>query len=458
VRISFLGALLLLLTALAGPAAHAHVHLRSSSPAHGDTLQASPQEVRLEFSGGVVVQYTNARLLGPDGETIATPDLEVVPESRRREFVLPVEHRLPRGEYTVEWRTTAADGHVMQGSFAFFLDVKEEDEPPVPADERGQPDEPISHAATLEAGGPVSSAVRFMHYLALLSLLGGLAFHYGVIGRMRRDPRVAERVGHAGQRNVSLITAATALLAVVVVARLWAQSAQLHGFERAWNRDNIGVMLSHTIWGQAWLLQVAGFVVLLVGLLLVRRNARSAAGWVVAGAGVLALTIVPALSGHAVSVQDLTAVAVTMHMLHVLGAGIWIGTLAVLLLVGIPVAVRAGQGERMPSLAATVSLFSPVALSGVALAGVTGIVNSFFHLGSVSDLWGTDYGIALLVKLGALFVALALGFYHWRMVLPGLADQSAPNRFKRTAGAELAFGLLVLVATAVFVGLPRPAM
>ena len=450
--------LLLPLLLLATDVASAHVHLHSSRPADGDTLQTSPQEVRLEFSGAVVVQYTTATLVGPDGGQIATPDLEVVPDTGRREFAMPIERRLTRGEYAVNWRTTAADGHVMQGTITFFLDVEEEvPEPPVGDTEELPRPEAIEEARpTLASAGPISTIARFLHYLALLSLLGTLAFHYGVVGRMHRDPRVAARADAARRRTASLLTWATVLLAIVVPIRLWVQSAQLHGVERSLDLQSIGVMLTHTIPGQAWVLQVIGLVVLVVGLILVRQAVTGSTGWIVVGVAVLALTIVPALSGHAAAVENLTALAVSIHALHVVGAGVWLGTLAVLLLVGLPLAAGARAGERMRTLAATISLFSPVALGGVALAGVTGIINAVFHLTAVSDLWQTDYGVGLLVKLGALAVAMALGFYHWRAVLPRLEEEDSPARFRRTAGAELFFGVLVLLATAAFVGMPTP--
>ena len=36
-------------------------------------------------------------------------------------FAAPVERTLPDGDYTVSWRTMAADGHVVRGDFGFTV-------------------------------------------------------------------------------------------------------------------------------------------------------------------------------------------------------------------------------------------------------------------------------------------------------------------------------------------------
>src|SRR5690606_19951460 len=102
------------------PAA-AHTRLERSSPADGDTLRTQPREFRLVFSHAVAPQYTLLLLRGPDGEAIATPPLET--DAGRRAFHAAAPLLPAAGHYTVEWRTTAADGHGITGSFGFVFAV-----------------------------------------------------------------------------------------------------------------------------------------------------------------------------------------------------------------------------------------------------------------------------------------------------------------------------------------------
>jgi len=179
-------------------------------------------------------------------------------------------------------------------------------------------------------------------------------------------------------------------------------------------------------------------------------------GWMGAGVAALLLAAVPALSGHAAAVEGWTALALASDWLHVLGAGVWVGTLATLVLAGLPAAAFAPEGEGTGAFARLVGAFSPVALTGAGLAGATGVVNSLFHLGAVPQLWETAYGRALLLKLALLAIVAGLGFYNWRYVIPELHLPASSVRLRRSAGAELAAGVAVILVTAILVALPPP--
>jgi putative copper export protein len=86
----------------------------------------------------------------------------------------------------------------------------------------------------------------------------------------------------------------------------------------------------------------------------------------------------------------------------------------------------------------------------------TGIANSLLHFSAPAQLLETDYGAVLLVKLGVFGLLLGAGFYNWRVLRPRLASGAAVQRLRVSAGLELGFAALVLLATAVLTGLPRP--
>ena len=140
--------------------------------------------------------------------------------------------------------------------------------------------------------------------------------------------------------------------------------------------------------------------------------------------------------------------------MHVIGAGGWLGSLLMVLLAGIPVAVRLGEGQRGPAVASLVNAFSPTALVFAGLAGATGVFAAWLHLGGVSALWQTEYGRTLLVKLAILSVVAGTGAYNWLRVKPALGDERGAARMRRSATVELAVGVLVLLVTAVLVATP----
>ena len=139
---------------------------------------------------------------------------------------------------------------------------------------------------------------------------------------------------------------------------------------------------------------------------------------------------------------------------HVLSASSWLGILAVLLAAGLTTARQRGEGVSGQFVRSLVNAFSPVALVSAGLASLTGVFAAWIHVGTIPSLWGTQYGITLLVKLGILGVVAMTGFYNWRYVQPQLGTDAATARLKRSAAVEVTVALLVLLVTAILVASP----
>ena len=105
----------------------------------------------------------------------------------------------------------------------------------------------------------------------------------------------------------------------------------------------------------------------------------------------LPLAAAPTLSGHALD-RGLPRLNIAADVLHVAGASAWVGAL-----VGLVVTRR--RAFRL-------------ALAGLVVLGVSGIVRAAYELLHVSQLWDTNYGRTILVKTGLLPAAAALGL--WR--------------------------------------------
>jgi putative copper export protein len=101
-----------------------------------------------------------------------------------------------------------------------------------------------------------------------------------------------------------------------------------------------------------------------------------------------------------------------------------------------------------------VNAFSPVALASAAIAVVTGVVATWLHVGRIPNLWGTRYGVTLLLKLATLSIVVVTGWYNWKVVQPALGTDASTTTLHRAARVELATTLLVLLVTAVLVATP----
>jgi copper transport protein len=296
---------------------------------------------------------------------------------------------------------------------------------------------------------------RWSEFAALLMMLGSAACVLLVLRRVAKLPGLAPVAQRAVYGVWPLALGAAALSALTLLVRLWLQSVMLYGAEGAFESSALRDLIGGTVWGAGWRLQAIATLAYALGLLVARSPHGRRVGWIGAAAAALLLCAVPALSGHAAGEEGHTALAVVADWLHVTGAGVWLGTLAVLLLAGLP-AATATPDAGATAFAAMVAAFSPLALLGAGTAGATGCVAALLHLHRASELWSTGYGVALLVKLGLLGVVAAIGFYNWRFVLPTLHSSASPARLRRTAAGELGMGVLVLLATAVLVALPTP--
>jgi len=189
------------------------------------------------------------------------------------------------------------------------------------------------------------------------------------------------------------------------------------------------------------------FAIAIVGFSLAAANV--AAGWPLALIG----DIVAPLSALFVGQWSRL-----VNPVHRVVAGLWIGTLAVLLLVGLNGILRdARTRDRRGAMAADlVNGFSPLALTCGMIVVASGLTTAWTHLNPLSSLWTTPYGYALLVKLTLVAIVFGLGAWNWRRARPTLGSEAAAHAVRRSSTAEVSVAALVLAASAILVSLPSP--
>lgn len=297
------------------------------------------------------------------------------------------------------------------------------------------------------------AAARGAAYLATLLLIGSCAFA-ALVPRWRDpgddDQSLAARA-LAGTWRVAGWAAALLLLAHL--SRGYGQVRSfLEPFE-PFSWDAARPVLLQTAWGSAWLAQVVAALLVLPLALYCRRE--PATGLALLGAAVLLTVAATPRTGHAAENPWGPGLGLGLHALHLVGGGIWLGSLGVMFLAGLrrAAAPRAGLDE---AVARMVRVFSPLALTGAALAIGTGGLLGVAYVGSLASLWGSSYGRVLLLKILLLLVTMAFGAWNWRKLSPGLGTPGATAALTRSAAIELIVALLLLSVTAVLVALPAP--
>jgi hypothetical protein len=121
-------------------------------------------------------------------------------------------------------------------------------------------------------------------------------------------------------------------------------------------------------------------------------------------------------------------------VVHVAAASVWLGGL-----LSLGLALRRG-GDR----GVLMRRFSNIAVISVTVLAVTGVIRALSELSSVSQLWATGYGRALIVKTALLLALVAIGWVNRYRLVPRLQVVA----LRRNVAAELVLfaGLIVAVA------------
>jgi putative copper export protein len=294
---------------------------------------------------------------------------------------------------------------------------------------------PPSGGESLAWNEVLGEYVKFAGYFLAI---GAGAYRYLILPRLERDA--------AGTAVLGKNAAATLGLTGVFLLLLSA----LGGIE-------LGALLHHKSFTASLPKAVGRFrfqlVVLAVSLVgyTIARRASARIGWPVATVAILAVAIQPIVTARGWSGRA--------NGIHVIAASTWLGTLAVMLFAGIRQLVRAPADgiSRARAAANLVNAFTPVALSAASVLVLSGLTTAWLHLKHLSNLWETDYGRALIVKLCLVAAVVTMGWWNWKRVKPSLSSgEESVARLNRSASIELALAATVLAATAVLVSLPSP--
>jgi copper transport protein len=414
-------------------AASAHAYLVKTSPVASKVLNGPPKNVALTYDEAVeprfaIISVTNAHgaqeTIGPVERSPANPDT----------LVVPVKPHLPEGWYLIYWRAISVDGHPVQGAFTFAVGPN-----PGPA-----PQFPVP-----SVGGTAKAAnlliTRWIMFLSTMTAIGLFVLRFGIARPLvRRVPGTSLKA----LSRAFVVTSVVGLLAIPVYLDFATASDSLRS---VFDVGALVPLFRVTAFGRGYtdmLLCFALFCVAAwIALWLDRadRPRRSVAeltaitGALLAAAAVL---ILPGASGHAGQTSP-RGLSLFLDWSHLLSGSVWIGGLVGLIVL----AAALPSGSRVRGLAAIVPRFSNVALASVVVLLASGTVATIVRMPTLDAMWKTGFGVAILVKVGILLVAVAFASGNLLRSKPRLAagDPGGASLLRRFIGIE-AF----LVAGAIF--------
>jgi putative copper export protein/methionine-rich copper-binding protein CopC len=432
----------------------AHARLLRSEPAAGALLRTPPRTVRLVFSEAPELSLSRIRVVTATGDTLAVGNLRFDPEDRHALLGdFPVE--LESGVHRVLWTAAASDGHPSRGTIGFTVLASQA----VPAvSDTATSTSPAGAAmprdgdiGTMAIGGALEAIfARWISFISIFLVIGVVTFRFAVIRGMRSaHGDVFAEIASVNAATLGIVGSAGALLGAAL--KLGRQSGDMPDVP-------MGSMMFGSLWGWSVLIQMLAPIAAAVAFRAAQRGSDPWRGkaWLIALASASCLAIAPALGGHAAA-GDNAWLAVPADIVHVAVGSMWLGTLFVIVIVGIPAVFKTPASARPGPLVATmINLFSPLGLTCGGAVIATGIGSSVLRLPTVRALWTTPYGIVLVLKL--LFVALLLvvAAWNWRRMKPLLTTEDAIVPMRSSASLELLIALIVLGITAILVALETP--
>lgn len=380
----------------------AHAIVVDITPADGSALLAPPAEVVVTFSEPMLPDALSVEVVEGSGSAPPTARAALDPDDPSRVIV----QLGPMDDGIYQVRLSGRDEEdlheaIARTSFAVG-DIAPSPSPPV--------------IATFD---PLETAARWLVAAGLALLIGVTAVRTRWPDVPIARPRLLRRLAFAGA-------------AVVLVGRIGVLAA------RAVSLGGDRIDAARTVLGTSDARRLV-LVVIALGFIavveqprrflwvdvpvLARRSVtcRQALAWL----GVGYLAVLEGWGGHSALRGPTEPAMVLAKSAHLMGLGLWIGVLAVVLVMSV------GATSRRTALSA----MSGYALTGALLAVVSGLLLSSRLVVSITALAATPYGTMLMIKLGLIAAAVALGL-----------------RMRRAKRARWSFAELAVLGAVILLG------
>jgi copper transport protein len=438
--------------ALALPAAAwAHAALLRTVPSPSGTVNTAPKEVRLTYSEAVEPRFAIVSVTDVDANRVTSGSphrSETDPDT----LVVPLQ-KLSEGWYLVYWRVISVDGHPVRGAFTFAVGPNS-----------GPAPQFVIPSISETAATPRLLVARWLTFLSVMAAIGLFALRIAIARPLVR------RVSGTRLRAVSVafvITAAIALVATPIYLLLATAQFAL----RSWyDLGALVPLIRASSFGRGYVDLELTFALFTLAALVAlwvdrpERERRSIAELLALGGATIAagaVLLVPGVAGHAAQTSP-RAWSLLFDWSHLSAGSLWIGGLIGLLVLwsSLPAA------RRIAGLVVCVPRFSNVAFVSVNVLVASGIAAAIVHLPTVSSLWQTSYGKAILVKVALLGGAMMLAAVNLLWTRPRLqasagdkpdVGPATASMLRRLVGSEIVLVAAIIFAAAVLSSLAPPA-
>nr|WP_237465103.1 cytochrome c oxidase assembly protein [Leucobacter luti] len=242
----------------------------------------------------------------------------------------------------------------------------------------------------------------------MAGLIGSVVMAVWALASDRPEMRVALDVAAGSAAVLTVASAATLIFTYVDVSGLPFSGDASFG-------AGLAQFVTEIELGQLWFIELLLAATTTVLAFAVRERRLTLLVLIAA----LATTLPLAQQGHAAGASGHSQ-AVNSLLVHLIGAAVWLGGLLTLVFVAFTV-----DRKRLAVLSGRYSSLALLAFIGVAASGV---VSAWLRVGSIDALFGTGYGILVVLKTVALLALGTFGAVQRTWLIPRIADSVRGQR------------------------------
>jgi putative copper resistance protein D len=294
--------------------------------------------------------------------------------------------------------------------------------------------------------------LRAVHFTATVLTCGTICFVLlvadPVAAKLSEELSEKASLAYAGLRRRLRLMAGLALVVTVISGLAWlvwvASGIVGEPVAEPFSDGSLWQVIVVTRFGNIATLRLA--VALLLGLSIVWSDTRRSSTRALSLAAAAVLVGLIAWTGHAGATPGAAGLLpLSADILHLVAAAAWLGGLPALA----SLLAFASHNAQVARLAiATIRRFSILGLISVAVLIVTGVLNCWQLLGGLRDLWTSEYGRLLALKVALFAAMLMLAAINRQRLTPRLPESGAVSALYRNSLIEFALGLGVLLLVA----------
>jgi putative copper resistance protein D len=301
--------------------------------------------------------------------------------------------------------------------------------------------------------GALLIGARFVQYNAVMVLFGSSLFPYYALPAGRTDLEFRNAAAQFVQ-----IVALFALIAALLSALAWltSEAVLMSGDADAWREGNTILMaLNETQFGRTWRWRLIFMSMMTIFFAWRALRHSDPLIWPALVSGMV-LTVSLSGVGHGAARTGAEALFHESNQcIHMLAAAIWVGGL---LSLSYLVCLARRRAHGLASLTQALKRFSAVGFAAVVLIVASGLLNSWFLVGSIDALLHRTYGQVLIVKVFFFLGMIALALFNRLSVMPRLGrsaqDGGLVRLLLRSVAVEQIFAVLVVASVSVLGTLP----